>query len=52
MIEEKNIVIRKGELPVLDGLEEFAPVIAMYFQFTQLKRLYRQGGSNWGSIQH
>jgi putative hydrolase of HD superfamily len=36
-------VIRKGELPVLEKNLDVDPIIATYFQFTQLKRLYRQG---------
>jgi 5'-deoxynucleotidase YfbR-like HD superfamily hydrolase len=42
-IEDKHIVIRKGEIPDLDGLEDIAPMISVYYKFTQLKRLYRQG---------
>ena len=36
-------MIRKGELVALDGFRDVAPEILMYFQFTQLKQLYRQG---------
>ena len=36
-------MIRKDELPVLENIEDFDPIVATYFQFTQLKRLYRQG---------
>ena len=36
-------MIRKGELPELEKLHTVDPLIATYFQFTQLKQLYRQG---------
>ena len=36
-------MIRKDELPALENIEDFDPIVATYFQFTQLKRLYRQG---------
>ena len=36
-------MIRKGELPVLENIQDVDPIIAIYFQFTQLKQLYRQG---------
>lgn len=36
-------MIRKGELPILENIVDVDPMIATYFQFTQLKQLYRQG---------
>ncbi len=36
-------MIRKGDLPELEKIQTVEPMIALYFQFTQLKQLYRQG---------
>jgi 5'-deoxynucleotidase YfbR-like HD superfamily hydrolase len=43
LLQGFGIVKRKGKCPSLENLQDVDPIITTYFQFIQLKQLYRQG---------